>query len=1105
MGINKRTLLRTRHGLRSVNGRGVFILGSIVADLSNGMEKATEIVYICDNVENMYLSQTALKKLKLLPKDFPHSNCSEVSATNFDSASPKAAGQAPCGCPTRTPCPEIPNEIPFPATSEHREALEKWILDYFRTSAFNTCEHQQLQHMTGDPLKIAFLPDAQPVAVHKPIPVPHHWKHEVKSQLDADVALGIIEPVPTGTPTTWCSRMVTVSKKDGKPRRTVDLQNLNSSTRRETHHTPTPFHLVSMVPRGKRKTVLDAWNGYHSVPLSTEARDATTFITEWGRFRYLRAPQGFHASGDGYTKRFDDITRDYPRVTRIVDDSLLWDDDLAAAFWHTVNYIKLCGDNGIVFKPSKFKFAMEEVEYAGFDLTLDGYKPTEKFLHAIKTFPTPTNLTSIRSWFGLINQVAYAFAQAPIMEPFRELLKHNSKFYWDDSLDRLFKDSKHEILEKIKDGVKTFQLGKETCLTTDWSKTGIGFTLTQKQCSCPLVDPLCGEGHWDVVYAGSRFTSPAEQRYAPIEGEALALLFGLESCHMFTMGCPNLTIAVDHKPLVRIFNNRDLHEIKNPRLLRIKEKTLMYKFRIVSIPGSNNSGADALSRISPPTDLSTILQDDSIEQSVTAASIRQFTYGEEIPNITLPDIKRASLSDQQYRLLLHYIETGFPAQKAHVDDDIKPFWCFRHELYIVDDLIYIEGRILIPKVLRNALVEQLHIGHQGVNSMRANAKQRFFWPGMGSQLSLRRAQCKRCNEIAPSNRKESTKQHNQPEYPFQMAVCDLFHMAGRIYIVYADRFSAWTEVAWTKAISNAKTICDILRRYFINFGVPEEFSSDGGPPFQSAEISNFFKKWNVTHRLSSAHYPQSNGRAEAAVKHMKRMLTTNIGADGSLDTDSVAKALLLHRNTPSLDIGASPAELLFGRPIRDHLPNPTRFRREWIDLADLRETAMTKRHQTQTKYVPPRDLNELNVGDSVAVQNQQGPRPSQWEKTGTVIEKLPDRQYRVLVDGSRRTSLRNRRFLRVIPNIIRNQHDLEPLPEILETNPASDHSPPVITTTPEGTPATPDDDTSEAATPPPLQNAPTQQHLTDAPRTVSLRRSTRTKRAPERFKDYVME
>jgi hypothetical protein len=120
-------------------------------------------------------------------------------------------------------------------------------------------------------------------------------------------------------------------------------------------------------------------------------------------------------------------------------------------------------------------------------------------------------------------------------------------------------------------------------------------------------------------------------------------------------------------------------------------------------------------------------------------------------------------------------------------------------------------------------------------------------------------------------------------------------MAGYKYVVYANR---WTEVAFAKQNTKSSTICTILRQYFINFGVPEELSCDGGPQYESMELNNFLKTCGVEKRLSSAYYPQSNGRAEAAVKTMKRILTTNIPPSGSLDTDEVAKALLLHRNTP---------------------------------------------------------------------------------------------------------------------------------------------------------------------------------------------------------------
>jgi len=270
-------------------------------------------------------------------------------------------------------------------------------------------------------------------------------------------------------PTVWCSRMVFAPKKDGSPRRTIDLQQVNKAALWETHHMPTPFHHANTVPAGTKKTTLDAWNGYHSLPLTQEA---TTFIREWGCYRYCRAPMGFHASGDAYTRRFDDFTKGIPRKTRCVDDSLLW-------AWHA--YIKLCVDNGVVFNPSKFVFGEDEVDFAGYNITRNGIRPTANILSAITDFPTSTDITGVRSWFGLVNQVAYAFSQSATMVPFRKLLKGKSTpFYWDEHLDRAFQRSKREIVAMVQDGVRRFDPSKSTCLSTDWSKTGIGFVLRQK-------------------------------------------------------------------------------------------------------------------------------------------------------------------------------------------------------------------------------------------------------------------------------------------------------------------------------------------------------------------------------------------------------------------------------------------------------------------------------------------------------------------------------------------------------------------------------------------------------------------------------------------------
>ena len=81
------------------------------------------------------------------------------------------------------------------------------------------------------PLQLHVNPDATAVAIHRPVPVPLHWQEQVKAELDRDVRLGVLEPVPIGEPTTWSSRMVVCPKKDGSPRRTVDLQRLNMAAR----------------------------------------------------------------------------------------------------------------------------------------------------------------------------------------------------------------------------------------------------------------------------------------------------------------------------------------------------------------------------------------------------------------------------------------------------------------------------------------------------------------------------------------------------------------------------------------------------------------------------------------------------------------------------------------------------------------------------------------------------------------------------------------------------------------------------------------------------------------------------------------------------------
>ena len=1032
MHVDQRSLIPTKHCIMGVTKARLEILGILLAKVEYAGNIAYTAVYICSGIDGLFLSTKIQSDLKILSDDYPSVSraCAQTEASNSND-------ECPGGCLKRAPARERPAKLP----AGNREDLEAWFLREFADSAFNNCVHQPIPKLSGDPLIIHFKEDAQPVANLVPIPMPFHLKKLVNNILYQNVCLEVMEKVKPGTKTVWCSKLVPVVKHDGSLRLTVDFQPLNKATYREPHHTPSPFNLAVSIPAGTKKTVLDAWNGYHSLALAEESRDATQFITEEGRYRYLVAPQGFHGSGDGYTARTDIITEGFPRKKKCIDDSLLYDESIEDAFWHTLDYIIHCYKNGVIFNKKKFLFGMDDVDFAGFMVTTDGIKPTKQIIGSIENFPTPRNITDLRSFFGLVNQVNYVFATSEMLQPFRELLKKDSNWYWDQALNTIFEDAKKFIVKQISEGIKTFEVNRPCALWTDWSKNGIGFSLFQKQCKCSP-DPTCCKTGWKLIFANSRFTHENEKNYKPIEGESLALVYSLKRSKMFILGCPRVFVVTDHRPLVKIFGDKELEKIENPRVFDLKEKTLMYNFEVLYREGPSNKAADALSRYPVSEDTATtskscsLLLYHSIREQCTDeeetradgldAGIEMIvataltSLAEGVRAVTIEEVKTATSTDKDLKDLARYIVNGFPEKKNDLPLCLQGYWNVRDELSVYNSLILYKRRIVVPKLLRREIVEILHSAHQGQAGMSARASTAVYWPGMHNDVNNARDKCRDCNKIAPSQGKEPMIASIPAEYPFEKVVSDHFSLVGFKYLLYADRYSGWISVVKIRPHEgDSKFLKSFLTRLFAVFGVPTELSTDGGPPYNSHEYSVFLQRWGVQPRKSSAHYPQSNGRAELAVKTAKRILMNNCDRNGDVDNDRMARALLQYRNTPLQGLNLSPAQILYGRNLNDCMPTlqeSMNVREEWRIAADDRERAMRKRHvkSIETYDERTKELPELQEEECVAVQNQDGNHPNRWDRTGKIVEKLPYRQYKVKMDGSNRVTLRNRRFLRKI-------------------------------------------------------------------------------------------
>ena len=229
--------------------------------------------------------------------------------------------------------------------------------------------------MEGEKFHISLTDDAKPFCVNTPRSIPFAYHDKLKAELDLLQSQHIIAPVVEVTE--WCAPIVVTPKKNTDHiHMCVDLSRLNRYVRRERYQSSTPAEAVADIAASSAKvfTVLDAMKGYHQCPLDENSQLLTTFITPYGRFKYLRAPYGISSISEHYDRRMAEAFTGLTGFRCIVDDIVIYDSDPQQHTANVMQFLQQCADKHIALNFDKCKFCQTEVTFAGFRLSTQGYQ-----------------------------------------------------------------------------------------------------------------------------------------------------------------------------------------------------------------------------------------------------------------------------------------------------------------------------------------------------------------------------------------------------------------------------------------------------------------------------------------------------------------------------------------------------------------------------------------------------------------------------------------------------------------------------------------------------------------------------------------------------------
>ena len=131
----------------------------------------------------------------------------------------------------------------------------------------------------------------------------------------------------------------------------------------------------------------------------------------------------------------------------------------------------------------------------------------------------------------------------------------------------------------------------------------------------------------------------------------------------------------------------------------------------------------------------------------------------------LAELKDETKRNNQLQQLTNMIKTGWPTNKTDTPKEYVPFWNFRDELSVSDNIIFKGEKVVILRKMQSQMLRYIHSSHLSIENANSEPEM-FFWAGMTSQIEDVVLNCQVCSTYQWSNTKEPMLPHEIPERPW---------------------------------------------------------------------------------------------------------------------------------------------------------------------------------------------------------------------------------------------------------------------------------------------------------------------------------------------------